>query len=37
LEKGRRVKKVFETSLEGTRETERPRLRWEDGALQDVR
>jgi hypothetical protein len=28
---------VFDTRTEGTRKTVRPKLRWEDGLIQDIR
>jgi hypothetical protein len=31
------VKKVFNTSPEGTKKTGRPKLRWEDGVTQDIK
>jgi hypothetical protein len=30
-------KKAFDTGPEGTREPGGPKLRWEDGAMQDIR
>jgi hypothetical protein len=33
----RTVKKVFDTRPEGTRNIGRPKLRWEDGVIQDIR
>jgi hypothetical protein len=32
MDQGKRVKKIFQSKLEGSRRTERPRLRW----LEDV-
>jgi hypothetical protein len=37
MENSRAVKKVPDTRPEGTRETGWPKLRWEDGVLQDIR
>jgi hypothetical protein len=33
----RTLKKIFNTKPEGTRSVERPKLRWEDGVVQDTR
>jgi hypothetical protein len=33
----RTLKKIFNTNLEGKRSVGRPRLRWEDGIIQDTR
>jgi hypothetical protein len=33
----RALKKIFNTKLEGTRSVGRPKLRWEDGVVQDTR
>jgi hypothetical protein len=33
----RTVKKVFDTRHEGTKNIGRPKLRWEDGVIQDIR
>jgi hypothetical protein len=32
-----RTVKVFDTRSEGTRKIGRPKLRWEDGVIQDIR
>jgi hypothetical protein len=37
MENSRTVKKVFDTRPEGTRKIRRPKLRWEDGLIQDIR
>jgi hypothetical protein len=37
MENNRTVKKVFDTRPEGTRKIGRPKLRWEDGVIQDIR
>jgi hypothetical protein len=37
LENSRTVKKVIDTRPEGTRKTGGPKLRWEDGVIQDIR
>jgi hypothetical protein len=33
----RTLKKIFNTKPEGTRSVGRPKLRWEDGVVQDTR
>jgi hypothetical protein len=33
----RTLKKIFNTKSEGTRSGGRPKLRWEDGVVQDTR
>jgi hypothetical protein len=33
----RTIKKIFNTKMDGVRSAGRPRLRWEDGADQDIR
>jgi hypothetical protein len=33
----RTLKKIFNTKSEGTRSVGRPKLRWEDGVVQDTR
>jgi len=33
----RTLKKIFNTRREGTRSVGRPKLRWEDGVVQDTR
>jgi hypothetical protein len=37
MENNRTVKKVFDIRPEGTRKIGRPKLRWEDGVIQDIR
>jgi hypothetical protein len=37
MENSRTVKKVFDIRPEGTRKFGRPRLRWEDGLIQNIR
>jgi hypothetical protein len=37
MENSRTVKKVYDTRPEGTRKIGRPKLSWEDGAIQDIR
>jgi hypothetical protein len=37
MENSRSVKKAFDARPEGTRKIERPKLRWEDGVIQDIR
>jgi hypothetical protein len=36
MENSRTVKKVSDTRPDGTRETGRPKLRWEDDVIQDI-
>jgi hypothetical protein len=36
MENSRTVKKVFDTRRERTRKIRRPKLRWEDGVIQDI-
>jgi hypothetical protein len=36
MENSGTVKKVFDTRPEGTRKIGRPKLRWEDGVIQDI-
>ena len=37
IDQGRRVKKIFESDLEGSRRRGRPRIRWLEGIEKDLR